>query len=263
MDSEDEKEPNLEFTTPAPNPDLARAARLAELRRARGDDGTMEEEPDSGVNDAVEIQNTTGGAAPPVVEEGNAVVGDDGMLLDGAEAVRVPLPPDPEPVRWSSVASQKLGEISEEIVGQMGEDEQFPPLKKYSEDEALDLNRLRLTNSPLDAQQLGLIKKEILEVIVAAAMILLSKEDFMETRQVPLTVKRGVAYILGRMFPRMTSEGPSTLDSLGNDGLDHLLYRLAFQDASMDLAVALHNALLARIMDRMGDMGRMSSSFAY
>ena len=85
----------------------------------------------------------------------------------------------------------------------------------------------------------------------------MARFDVQSIASVPITDKRMVTYILANLLPRMITADPLSMDNIGEEGLDQMLFNLASKDMPLDVLVAMHTALSTRVADILSEVRKL------
>ena len=104
------------------------------------------------------------------------------------------------------------------------------------------------------------LKERAVYTILSGLLLFMARFDMSTLRDVPVTDKRLVTYILANLLPRMITAEPLSVDNIGEQGLDQLIFNMASKDMPLDVLVAMHTALSNRVADILNDVKKMKLS---
>ena len=112
------------------------------------------------------------------------------------------------------------------------------------------------TNPEVDPN-LRELKERAVYTILSGLLLFMARFDMTTLATVPVTDKRLVTYILANLLPRMITADPLSVDNIGEQGLDQLIFNMASKDMPLDVLVAMHTALSNRVADIINDVKKM------
>ena len=112
------------------------------------------------------------------------------------------------------------------------------------------------TNPDTDSN-LRELKERAVYTILSGLLLFMARFDMRTLANVPVTDKRLVTYILANLLPRMITADPLSVDNIGEQGLDQLIFNMASKDMPLDVLVAMHTALSNRVTDILNDVKKL------
>ena len=114
--------------------------------------------------------------------------------------------------------------------------------------------------TPQNDPKLRELKERAIYTIMSGLVLFLAKFDVTTLATVPVTDKRIVTFILANLLPRMITANPLSMDNIGEEGLDQLIFNLASAEMPLDVLVAMHVALANRVADILHELQSLKVS---